>query len=110
MESGRNQAEISGPTVVWLGGFHSDMTGSKAHALALAEGVRGPDVVFTLIRDGDHRLSRPADIARLIAAVEEAAYAPSIASMTDRASAPPSGSLSAQAILARSRPSLSPQS
>jgi hypothetical protein len=28
-------------------------------------------VVLTLIQDGDHRLSRPQDIARLIAAVEE---------------------------------------
>jgi hypothetical protein len=27
-------------------------------------------VVFTLIRDGDHRLSRDQDIARLIAEVE----------------------------------------
>jgi hypothetical protein len=29
-------------------------------------------VVFTLIKDGDLRLSRPQDIARLIAAVDEA--------------------------------------
>jgi len=28
-------------------------------------------VVLTLIQDGDHRLSRPQDIARLIAAIEE---------------------------------------
>jgi hypothetical protein len=28
-------------------------------------------VVFTLIRDGDHRLSRPQDITRLIAVVSE---------------------------------------
>jgi pimeloyl-ACP methyl ester carboxylesterase len=41
------------------------------HALALAEAIAGDDVVFTLIRDGDHRLSRPQDIARLIATVEE---------------------------------------
>jgi len=27
--------------------------------------------VLTLIQDGDHRLSRPQDIARLIAAVKE---------------------------------------
>ncbi|MDB5467804.1 MAG: alpha/beta hydrolase fold, partial [Phenylobacterium sp.] len=31
------------------------------------------DVVFTLIKDGDHRLSRPQDIERLIAAVAEVA-------------------------------------
>jgi hypothetical protein len=28
------------------------------------------DVVLTLIKDGDHRLSRPEDIERIIAAVE----------------------------------------
>jgi hypothetical protein len=28
-------------------------------------------VVLTLIKDGDHRLSRPEDIERLIAAVKE---------------------------------------
>ena len=41
------------------------------HALMLAEAIEEADLVFTLIRDGDHRLSRPADLARLIAAVEE---------------------------------------
>jgi hypothetical protein len=29
------------------------------------------DVVLTMIRDGDHRLSRPQDIARILAAVAE---------------------------------------
>ena len=43
------------------------------HALALAEAWRGEDVVFTLVRDGDHRLSRPQDIVRLLAAVDEVA-------------------------------------
>lgn len=43
------------------------------HALELAQAIRGDDVVFSLIKDGDHRLSRPQDIARLIAAVEEVA-------------------------------------
>ncbi len=41
------------------------------HALELAETLKGTDVTFTLIKDGDHRLSRPQDIARLIAAVAE---------------------------------------
>ena len=41
------------------------------HALELAQLIKGPDVVFTLIKDGDHRLSRPQDLERLIAAVEE---------------------------------------
>ena len=43
------------------------------HALAFAEALAGEDVAFTLIRDGDHRLSRPQDLARLTAAVEELA-------------------------------------
>jgi len=41
------------------------------HALELAEAIESEDVVFTLIKDGDHRLSRPEDIERLLAAVEE---------------------------------------
>jgi hypothetical protein len=41
------------------------------HALALAEALEAPDVVFTLVRDGDHRLSRPQDLLRLVAAVED---------------------------------------
>ena len=47
------------PDVPWL------------HALELANAIRSEDVVFTLIKDGDHRLSRDQDIARLIAAVAE---------------------------------------
>ena len=39
------------------------------HALAFAEAFASEDLVFTLVRDGDHRLSRPQDIARLIDAV-----------------------------------------
>jgi pimeloyl-ACP methyl ester carboxylesterase len=41
------------------------------HALELALAIKGEDVVFTLIKDGDHRLSRPEDIERLVAAVAE---------------------------------------
>jgi dipeptidyl aminopeptidase/acylaminoacyl peptidase len=41
------------------------------HALELAEALQGSDVTFTLIKDGDHRLSRDQDIARLLAAVDE---------------------------------------
>ncbi len=41
------------------------------HAFALAHRLPADDVVLTMIQDGDHRLSRPQDIARLIAAVEE---------------------------------------
>jgi pimeloyl-ACP methyl ester carboxylesterase len=40
------------------------------HATALMERLAFDDAVLTLVRDGDHRLSRPEDIARLIRAVE----------------------------------------
>ena len=41
------------------------------HAFALAHRLPSEDVVLTMIQDGDHRLSRPQDIARILAAVEE---------------------------------------
>jgi pimeloyl-ACP methyl ester carboxylesterase len=41
------------------------------HAFALTHRLPADDVVLTLIQDGDHRLSRPQDIARLLAAVAE---------------------------------------
>ncbi len=41
------------------------------HAFALAHRLPADDVVLTVIQDGDHRLSRPQDIARMIAAVAE---------------------------------------
>jgi hypothetical protein len=41
------------------------------HALELAQAIKGEDVVFSLIKDGDHRLSRPQDIDRLLAAAAE---------------------------------------
>ena len=34
------------------------------------EHLPSDDVVMTLIRDGDHRLSRPEDIERILAAVD----------------------------------------
>jgi pimeloyl-ACP methyl ester carboxylesterase len=40
------------------------------HATALVSRFASDDVVLTLIKDGDHRLSRPEDIERIIAAVE----------------------------------------
>jgi len=41
------------------------------HAVELTSRFARDDVVLTLIKDGDHRLSRPEDIERLIAAVAE---------------------------------------
>jgi pimeloyl-ACP methyl ester carboxylesterase len=41
------------------------------HAVELVARFARDDVVLTLVKDGDHRLSRPEDIERLIAAVQE---------------------------------------
>jgi len=41
------------------------------HAVELTTHFAQDDVVLTLVKDGDHRLSRPEDIERLIAAVAE---------------------------------------
>jgi pimeloyl-ACP methyl ester carboxylesterase len=41
------------------------------HAVELTSRLARDDVVLTLVKDGDHRLSRAEDIERLIATVEE---------------------------------------
>jgi alpha-beta hydrolase superfamily lysophospholipase len=46
------------------------------HALRLAERLASRDVRVTLIKDGDHRLSRPEDLALLCDAVAELAQWP----------------------------------
>jgi pimeloyl-ACP methyl ester carboxylesterase len=43
------------------------------HALELVEHLPGDCVTMTLVKDGDHRLSRPEDLDRLIAAVRSIA-------------------------------------
>lgn len=45
------------------------------HALEVVEHMPGDSVSLTLVKDGDHRLSRPEDIERLLAAVEAIAAA-----------------------------------
>ena len=57
------------PVRILQGGADPDVP--WRHALELANAMRGDDVVFTLIKDGDHRLSRPQDLARLTAALDE---------------------------------------
>src|ERR1700730_4203483 len=41
------------------------------HAVELTSRLASDDVVLTLVKDGDHRLSRPEDIERMIAAMKE---------------------------------------
>ena len=60
---------VAAPVRILQGG--QDDAVPWTHALELAQALKGDDVVFTLVKDGDHRLSRAQDIARLIAAVEE---------------------------------------
>lgn len=43
------------------------------HALRLVERLTRDDVVVTLVKDGDHRLSRPQDLERMIKAVADIA-------------------------------------
>jgi pimeloyl-ACP methyl ester carboxylesterase len=57
------------PVRILQGGADPDVP--WRHALALAEALTSQDLVFSLVRDGDHRLSRPQDIARLLAFVDE---------------------------------------
>ena len=64
---------IEAPVRILQGGEDPDVP--WRHALELAQAIKSQDVVFHLIKDGDHRLSRPQDIARLVAAVDEAAAA-----------------------------------
>ena len=75
LEDGARWSILPGPVPVEVpvrilqGGADPDVP--WRHALELAHAIKDEDVVFTLIRDGDHRLSRPQDISRLLAAVEE---------------------------------------
>jgi pimeloyl-ACP methyl ester carboxylesterase len=75
LEDGARWSILDGPVNVEVpvrilqGGADPDVP--WRHALQLAQLLNGEDVVFALVKDGDHRLSRPQDIARLIAAVEE---------------------------------------
>lgn len=75
IEDGRRHLMLDGPPIVTGCPVHvlqgmEDPDVPWRHAMQVVEHMPGDDVVTTLIRDGDHRLSRPEDIERLIAAVE----------------------------------------
>ncbi|MBH0236249.1 alpha/beta fold hydrolase [Methylobrevis albus] len=63
--------DIAAPVRILQGCADADVP--WRHAMALAECLPFGDVVVTLVKDGDHRLSRPEDLARLLAAVDELA-------------------------------------
>jgi pimeloyl-ACP methyl ester carboxylesterase len=75
IEEGRNHLllgsaiEVGCPVRILQGAQDSDVPWQ--HAFELTNRLPSDDVVLTMIQDGDHRLSRPQDIARIIAAVEE---------------------------------------
>jgi pimeloyl-ACP methyl ester carboxylesterase len=75
IEEGRNHLLLGGsivtgcPVRILQGAQDPDVP--WRHAFALTERLPSDDVVLTMIRDGDHRLSRPQDIARILAAVAE---------------------------------------
>ncbi len=75
IEEGRNHLlldkKLSLPCPVRLLHGQSDPDVRWDYSLQIAAHLDAPEVITTLIKGGDHRLSTPADIARLIAAVEE---------------------------------------
>jgi pimeloyl-ACP methyl ester carboxylesterase len=75
IEEGRRHLLLGGPIALdvptrLLHGM-ADPDVPWRHSLRIAEALTGDDVAMTLIKDGDHRLSRPQDLARLEAAIDE---------------------------------------
>jgi len=75
IEEGRNHLlldkKLALPCRVRLLHGQSDPDVPWEYSLQIAQHLEAPEVITTLIKGGDHRLSTPADIARLIATVEE---------------------------------------
>ena len=77
IEEGRNHLVLDGqlalPCPVRLLHGQSDPDVPWELSLQIAAHIDAPEVITTFVKGGDHRLSTPADIARLIATVEEVA-------------------------------------
>lgn len=77
IEEGRNHLlldkPLSLPCPVRLLHGQSDPDVPWQYSLQIAEHLDAPEVITTFVKGGDHRLSTPADIARLIATVSELA-------------------------------------
>ena len=59
-----DQISFDGPVRILHGALDTDVP--PDHSRQLVDKLSSPDVVWTLIKDGDHRLSRAEDINRLI--------------------------------------------
>ncbi|MCC6949285.1 MAG: alpha/beta hydrolase [Bradyrhizobiaceae bacterium] len=75
IEDGRKHLLLNGPIAVGcpvrvLQGVQ-DPDVPYSHAMKLVSCLAQDDVVLTLVKDGDHRLSRPEDIERLLRTIEE---------------------------------------
>ena len=64
------QREIAIDCPTWLLHGQKDADVPWHHSLHLAEKLRSSTVQVILVKDGDHRLSRPADIGLLITTIE----------------------------------------
>jgi pimeloyl-ACP methyl ester carboxylesterase len=77
IEEGRQHLLLDKPLIlpcpVRLLHGQSDPDVPWEYSLQIAQHLEAPEVVTTFVKGGDHRLSTPADIARLIATVEELA-------------------------------------
>src|SRR5471030_1412593 len=77
IEEGRNHLvldkKLALPCPVRLLHGQSDPDVPWEYSLQIARHLEAPEVITTFVKDGDHRLSTPADIARLIATAEELA-------------------------------------
>lgn len=75
IEEGRNHLLLDKPLAlpcpVRLLHGQSDPDVPWEYSLQIARHLEAPEVISTFVKGGDHRLSTPADIARLIATVEE---------------------------------------
>jgi pimeloyl-ACP methyl ester carboxylesterase len=77
IEEGRHHLvldkKLSLPCPVRLLHGQSDPDVPWEYSLQIAQHLDAPEVITTFVKGGDHRLSTPSDIARLVATVEELA-------------------------------------
>lgn len=80
IEEGRNHLLLDKPLElpcpVRLLHGQADPDVAWEYSLQIAQHLEAPEVITTFVKGGDHRLSTPADIARLIATVEELTHIP----------------------------------